>query len=769
MRVLLGIPKKVKVLVLSCVVLGLAIVWAPQAYGAWGPGGSGVGGSGVGFYTTNGFGWALYSKSGGGPSDGFRDGTRWSDVQNRCSSYTGGGVWVHVVLNSGGSQKAFSYEGATWNRDRPTSGADPYVYDANGNYSNQGAAYQQSVINIVASVHAKFNVAEPDADWHWGRDVGWFCDGQQRREWSINGQSYIQNGRVANKGAAVSGTVTAGPGDRLNWYHDLRNNGPDAMDRTVYWNVDKTGFSNGWNNNKDPRGNTSGGAGALFVYEYAQFPDEPWRGASPYTLYDVTQDDVGNTLCQRIAWNPGSWNDGNWYASGYACATVPYNYSLTPTIRTVSDGDTVEAGKPDIPIGGNITNNGPTKSQSNVQWQITEARYAPGAPISNRTGGTSTADPCMYFSGSVCRSLKDGVEASGYGYPATAAYDTTTNSGDEPVGTRLCYALSVRPYEQNTANWRHSQLYCLVVNKQPKVQVLGGDLLVGRGSVANPGRASHVTTSVSRTNAFGYFGSWSEYGITSTGIVTGMASGSAYAGGSGTADLCGHLSILTFTNASSGGICSEGAIGNYTTSTIAPNVASRFPVTHTTPVLDNVADIGGGLLGIYTVTDPTLAVVSGTAVSAGQWVVINAPDTTVTIGSDIRYTSDTLQSINQIPQVLIIAKDILIADTVTHIDSWLVATGSGVDGRINTCAAGAVNESSLPTSTVCVEKLVVNGPVIANHLLLRRTAGAGQGRAAGEPAEVFNLRADAYLWALQYSRRAGRVPTVMTKEVPPRF
>ena len=69
----------------------------------------------------------------------------------------------------------------------------------------------------------------------------------------------------------------------------------------------------------------------------------------------------------------------------------------------------------------------------------------------------------------------------------------------------------------------------------------------------------------------------------------------------------------------------------------------------------------------------------------------------------------------------------------------------------------------------CDDRLTVNGPIAARQLLLYRTAGAGTGSASGQPAEVFNLRPDAYLWATYYSSTAGRIQTVSTQELPPRF
>jgi hypothetical protein len=65
--------------------------------------------------------------------------------------------------------------------------------------------------------------------------------------------------------------------------------------------------------------------------------------------------------------------------------------------------------------------------------------------------------------------------------------------------------------------------------------------------------------------------------------------------------------------------------------------------------------------------------------------------------------------------------------------------------------------------------LTVNGPVIANRLLMYRTYGAEAGQRSGDPAEVFNLRPDAYLWASGQQSGSGKIRTVQTTELPPRF
>jgi len=618
-----------------------------------------------------------------------------------------------------------------------------------------------------------FNETGLPQGWWSSSQVGWFCY-DFSKNWSIDGESYIQvaatSSVAANRNLARQGSMSVTPGNRLYWFHDMRNSGPDAMDKTVTYQVNKTGFTNGWNNITAPAGAASGGGGALFVKQYAP--------SAAYATYDVTQSDVGNTLCERISWVPGSSGSSARAASGYACANVPYNYGLTPSIANITDGAPIETSHGSISIQGNVSNNtGTTKSQTNIQWQITQAVYKPSVnPIPHSGGGVSSSNPCAFFSGSAsCGAISGGAgtEAAGYGKGASKTYSGTGSIGDLPVGTHVCYAMSIKRNSSSSADWRHSKLYCLVVGKQPKVQVQGGDLIVGRGSVSNPGRVAGVVTSITHPGSGPYYGSWAEYGILPSGIVSGMASGAGFSGGStvgSSSNLCA-VSLLTFANAGSTSCGAGSTLGGYKNTSIAPNIAGRFPLSSKTPQLpSNAIDItGNDLSGLYTSSSATLAVVSSSEIAAGQWVVVNAPNSTVTIGGDIHYTAGQLHSVRDIPQVVIIAKNIIIADNVSNIDAWLVATGSGTEGRINTCGAGGVNESTVLNANICNSKLTVNGPVLANHLIMRRTGGAGVGTAAGDPAEVFNLRADAYVWASNYSPSTGRIPTVETKELPPRF
>ncbi|MFZ2125163.1 MAG: hypothetical protein WA087_01570, partial [Candidatus Saccharimonadales bacterium] len=250
-----------------------------------------------------------------------------------------------------------------------------------------------------------------------------------------------------------------------------------------------------------------------------------------------------------------------------------------------------------------------------------------------------------------------------------------------------------------------------------------------------------------------------------------------------------NYSTLSFTNAGNNASCDAnqsagGSIGSYAIAQSMPGVAASFPVdtTDSSRNFGNNASIdlsANNLQGIYRATGNNVTINGGVEGSMigdpddpntrSKWIVINAPTADVTINGNIRYTDKKLTSIDQIPQIIIIANNIKIAHNVTKVDAWLVA-----GEYINTCSTYN-NGTTLPIgadldSNMCVSKLTINGPVMAQKIYLRRTFGSGVGLDhSGDPAEVFNLRADAYLWAAARASSNGQVYTIKTIELPPRF
>jgi hypothetical protein len=171
--------------------------------------------------------------------------------------------------------------------------------------------------------------------------------------------------------------------------------------------------------------------------------------------------------------------------------------------------------------------------------------------------------------------------------------------------------------------------------------------------------------------------------------------------------------------------------------------------------------------------------ISGLNLNPGRSLIIESTGT-VTITGNITLSDGSYTDISQIPQVMIFADNINIAPNVTRVDAWLLAGLSGDSGTIDTCQSGfsvrsAFTESAVASSTLsgslpCDTSLRVSGPVIANRVLLHRTAGAGVGMPnSARPAEVFYLSPATYLWAYNQSANLSQAFLTYAREVAPRF
>lgn len=158
------------------------------------------------------------------------------------------------------------------------------------------------------------------------------------------------------------------------------------------------------------------------------------------------------------------------------------------------------------------------------------------------------------------------------------------------------------------------------------------------------------------------------------------------------------------------------------------------------------------------------------------------------------YTDVSTESITKLPQILIFAKNINVLSKVNRVDAWLILDEDNASNNLNTCSD--VNE---PSAEQCSETIIFNGPVFAKSLTLKRTGGAnhGGGLMAGipadqrvlgtrydkheggyyaissdgsvAPAEIFNLRSDAYYWGIGQAQRSGIAEVVYQRELAPRY
>lgn len=547
-----------------------------------------------------------------------------------------------------------------------------------------------------------------------------------------------------------------------------------ASSGQIDWNVNKS-RKNDWNTAMAKNYNPSG----------------TW----PYDVRAYKEDSSASRVGMRI-----QNNNGGYYELLYACGNPSgemgrvddSDWELDPEVET-NPSDGVEIGS-DLDVQPSVTTDGTSRADT-VQWQISRVVIDPGVSIPGVSNNTS--QPCNYYGGSGRDCAVASFESGGGGTgntrfirPVHTFTTRQTTVPDLPPGTRLCYGLSVQPRAHNSSQWRHSELACVYIGKKPKVQVQGGDLIVGRALPdVSVGGNSDIYTSTTQKNIDDgqrSFGSWVEYGSFATGNITGFGSGSAFAGPSGLSsggglDGCDY-SPLTFANSSSlasqgqelgGYSCSSSTeFGQYETNSSIPDISSVF--SSSSPIdlgSRDSLDLSESYMddsGVYTTSRSNVNLQGGSSdVQPGRWAVLYAPNTTVTVNGDINYTDGVLNATEDIPQVIIIAENINIRENVSNIDAWLVAVGSGEDGSINTCSNYSADANL--TINQCDDLLTVNGPVSANHLHLRRTAGSGSGNQSGNPAEIFNLRPDAYIWAMNRARESGQPSTVFTLELPPRF
>ena len=348
----------------------------------------------------------------------------------------------------------------------------------------------------------------------------------------------------------------------------------------------------------------------------------------------------------------------------------------------------------------------------------------------------------------------------------------------------------------DNAGWHHDSsrdywvIYnaaCRTIAKKPSTSVWNGSLKTGNidsGVLSSlsyryvPATMGEVANNQPRY----LYGSWAEYLAVVNGSIVlnnnkdGFASGAALAGklGSQNREMYDN-SPLTIAN--------QGAIANRDSSILGysgvhSNSTQRIRLE--TFLKNNAAayDIGGAIGG----SDWTDLTKTRIVRRSG---VLNITD-------NVTISTGPYNSIYQIPQVIIFVDgDVNITSNVTQIDAWIIATGT-----INTCATvgsqagfevgiteadaiGAGNSQNPGNS--CTNQLVFNGPVMAGNLELKRSFGSDpliyyRTGTFGAPsdrqtsAEVFNYRADAYLWAYaQASRYDSSFTETYTRELAPRY
>lgn len=300
---------------------------------------------------------------------------------------------------------------------------------------------------------------------------------------------------------------------------------------------------------------------------------------------------------------------------------------------------------------------------------------------------------------------------------------------------------------------------CRTIAKKPSAAIWNSSLMtVGGASTASSFRFDNAVMGklASDGGAKTEYGSWSEYLAVVGGQVKGFASGSTRALGSATDNLLEN-SPLTISNADAINQNDDDKLGYSNIITNSAHLARLN--TYLGEQAQSVGDTIGGGSDWTNLTATKIVRHSGTLNITGNITLAPgpyAPTTTINGQSS---------AIHSLPRVIIFADNINIASNVTRIDAWIIATDN-----INTCS-DFVNQVT-PAYAACSNQLTFNGPVLAKTLTLNRTHGSDvvAGQQKSTPAEIFNYRADDYLWAYA---QAGRYDSSWTetyiRELPPRY
>lgn len=481
-----------------------------------------------------------------------------------------------------------------------------------------------------------------------------------------------------------------------------------------------------------------------------------------------------------------SHND--WYNDGYsgsgrssACATItrpsdPTGEPKNPNASGATTSNIMFAGETTNLEWGIQASTWDTRRL--MERQVTAHLVDAIADNSSRffTGNSrSGSDPHSYYSGS---NIVDRHNFGSEGANLNNSADTYSRVFGvvvpDYVGYKYCHSAGYRyeswysingTWKQDTRRgknyWYVYNASCRTIAKKPTVAIWNSNMMTAGGITTsssprfdNPIMGTESSAGGSKT----LYGAWVEHLAAIGRNVTYFGSGSSFAIGS--KNLAAPKSNPLTLDNSTLTISNNGKLGS---SGIFNNSTYR---TRLTTFLENQATRPGGseLGAMSNVSDTRILRYDGNLKITGNITTAPGP----------------YNSIYHVPQVVIFVHgDLEIASDVTRIDAWLI-----VDGKINTCSefqSGLTEADAISRlRDTCNKQLVFNGPVLANNLVLTRSFGAdplitrtgtfGTASTRQAAGEVFNLRADTYLWAYaQAGRYDSSYTESYTRELAPRY
>lgn len=594
----------------------------------------------------------------------------------------------------------------------------------------------------------------------------------------------------------TAGKTTAVVGDTIHFTHTIGNTGNEPTP-----NIAWTTYINGTSKSTGTLSPLNGGSTS------AALPNATGDG---YTVPAGAP--VGSKVCAKISYKPGSKADlTSTGESTAACVTIVSNYDLYPKVSygagdlsPITPGSTAQMTQTVYDNAATADRNShyevqqftiPAAATKPTTWG-TDFPPGPGAMSGYRYKETNHVNDaaCAWmqsaYGGSVitaCDKLKSGDTTF------NAGLNTIDMTGVSPIdasaynpGDWVCRIVSISLYRYNIpasgpgSSEPHRVTYpiCVVIAKMPSVQIIGDDLHVGDGPTGQTYEKASVQTGSFEAGS-ALYGSWVEYGIFAPaplGVIKSISGGVIGGPNGGTAGMTDdQKNGLSFANTAS-------PYGNWSAPQEVASIekmAANYPEE-----FEHGANINlNNKVGDNQIKRVTLDHAGGVKMSGDftrqDAAAIFIYDGTVTIDGNINVTDKTINAIGKASQVVIIANQIIIKDNVENIDAWLVArstTLADAMGVITTCnEIQSPYTKNLQLGDACSQhQLRINGAVIAKELQLRRTYGADKSLTNGLsiPAEILDLRADAYMWARSVNASGVfnyPMQTMFTTELPPRF
>lgn len=571
--------------------------------------------------------------------------------------------------------------------------------------------------------------------------------------------------------------VTARPGDLLRWDHYLRNDGKEEIDRNMTVHIDlmtrpkrgqfsESRFRIDWGQSPQDFAEYRFGSGIApqpgggmpFFDTPSLLRRNDWNARRLVDNYHVTQNDVSNYVCGRVAWLPHTPDDGGWGHSTAACAYIPYHYpgcpegdpSCTPnncTMRGDCPGGTpvkrgvkpsVSAQPATVEAGGtatftyNLNNAGPTKSKD-LHYQAYTFILRSGAGLPDNSPRTVAYPMSWGAVGCGGRHVgwgdyRDGKCAGGISgntvvYPGkdvkmTRQYQVADLGAERWLaqpGDKICsyLALDQRWNVYNDVDSRTfvaSNIACVTITKKPSLQLIGSDSYAKEGFTGSDVRENMVSGTDKR-------GSYSQYGLLTDKVgVTNFGSAGYTTADSGFSQLACKLSYANINGVQ--GNCD--VLKGLWPANLFKNPLSTPSSTNATSLLSGSSVDLSSLSGSYKMTSSGSLKISGD-LGKGQHITIFAEQADVTIASNIDAYAGPYHKLSDIPSFTIKAKNIKVEPQVKRIAGTYVARG-----RFESCKDAQKKTPALGVNGACQHKLKINGAIVSEKSpIFRRTFGAG--------------------------------------------